>query len=92
MKVGDENHRRSLHKIFPTDTRQRLADRKRMWKLAMKAIEDRSTKISQQIRVKDWLIEEECGSWRRSPSKITPQKFPTDARQRLLEEECGSWR
>ena len=61
-------------------------------KTKLPAIEGHSTKLFQQIRVKDWLIEEECGSWRRSPSKVTPQKFPTDTRQRLIEEEYGSWR
>ena len=81
MEVGEEVHRRSLHKKFPTDARQRLIeeecgswrrspskvvsqkflntcaskiDRRRMWKLAKQTIEGRSTKISQQMRVKDW--------------------------------------
>ena len=91
VEVGEEVHRRSFHKNFSTDARQRL-------------------------------IEEECGSWRRKPSKVARRKFlnryaskidrrrmwklakksiegrftkiafPTDAHQRLIEKECESWR
>ena len=32
-------------------------------------------------------LEEEFGSWRRSPSETAPRKFPDDVRRELLEEE-----
>ena len=48
--------RRSPSKVARQKVFNRCAskiDRRRMWKLAKKPIEDRSTKISQQMRVKD---------------------------------------
>jgi hypothetical protein len=74
VEVGEEG---SPSKIAPQKFPNRCAskiDRRRMWKLAKKSVEDRPTKLL----LKDAhqrSIEEECESWRRSPSKVVPQKF-----------------
>ena len=58
----------------PSDMRQRLFKEK-FCKLATKSVEDRSEKISQPMFVKD-RSRKFFESWRRSPSKIAPRKFP----------------
>ena len=59
--------------------------------MAKKSIEDRSTKVSQQI------CDENCSkkkleSRRRSVSKIAPRKFPNRCASRIARRKFGSWR
>ena len=80
-EVGEEVHRRPLHEKSPNRCASRDAQRK-IWKLAKKSIEDRSTK-NLQTDVRRELLEGKFGGWRGSPSKIAPRKFPNRCAPRI---------
>ena len=77
--------RRSPSKIasrtFPNRCASKI-DRRRMWQLAMKTIEGRATKLSQQIRVKD-LSKKNVEVGEEVHRRSLHKNFPTDTRQRL---------
>ena len=82
--------RGALHENFPNDARRTFVQRI-FRKLARKAIEDRSSKISQTMRVENCSKNiSEVGQevHRRS----LHENFPNDARRNWLKDGFGSWR
>ena len=68
---------------FPNRCSSKVAQRK-IWKLAKKSVEDRSKKISQPMFVKD-CSKKKFESWRRSPLKIAPRKFPNRCSSKIAQ-------
>ena len=58
--------------------------RRRIWKLAGEEVHRRSCYENFPTDVRGRLYEEEFGSWRRSPSKIAPRKFPNRYASKII--------